>query len=214
MRTPFLTLCAASVLVLAGCDDTGQLGPKTQSGALQGAVVGGLVGIVAGDDAEAKRKGAVVGAVLGATIGGTIGARLDAQAKELEAQLDDRITITNTGSELIVTMPQDILFAIDSASVRPDLADDLRLLAGSLQKYPDTTVDVFGHTDSTGTTAYNQDLSRRRAQSVTGILAGAGVDAGRLRAIGRGESQPVASNDSEEGRRLNRRVEFIIRPIQ
>ena len=118
----------------------------------------------------------------------------------------------NTGDRLIVTMPQDILFDVDSSAVRPGLRTDLATLAASLNQYPNTTVDVIGHTDNTGSAGYNQNLSQRRAQEVTAILQSNGVASNRLRSIGRGEDAPIASNLTAEGRAQNRRVEIIIRP--
>jgi outer membrane protein OmpA-like peptidoglycan-associated protein len=122
------------------------------------------------------------------------------------------VSVTNTGSALIVNLPQDILFATDSASLRPDLTQDLAAVARSLMTYPDTTVQVIGHTDNTGSAAYNQDLSQRRAVSVASVLVANGVPNFRVAALGRGEDQPIASNLSEAGRAQNRRVEIIIRP--
>jgi outer membrane protein OmpA-like peptidoglycan-associated protein len=122
--------------------------------------------------------------------------------------------VVRSGDQLIVTMPQDVLFATDSAAVRPDLQRDLYTLAGSLNRYPDTTVEVIGHTDNTGDAAYNMRLSRQRAQSVASILVNAGVPSYRVVPIGRGEDQPIASNLTAEGRQANRRVEFIIRPTR
>ncbi|MBT0959301.1 OmpA family protein [Alphaproteobacteria bacterium KMM 3653] len=213
MKTPFIPMICASALTLSACSDPEALsGEKTRNGALTGAVVGALAGVVAGDDAEAKRRGAVAGAVIGATIGGGIGYNLDQQAKELDRDLDGRIDVVNTGSELVVTMPQDILFGVDSAALRPDLTADLSTLAGSLNKYPESTVNVIGHTDNTGSADYNQGLSLRRAQAVAVVLSNSGVSSSRMRAIGAGEDQPIASNQTESGRAQNRRVEIIIRP--
>jgi outer membrane protein OmpA-like peptidoglycan-associated protein len=122
------------------------------------------------------------------------------------------VTITNTGQQLLVTMPQDVLFDTDSAVLRPDLQSDIRALGQNLLAYPNTTVQVIGHTDSEGTAAYNQDLSERRALAVSNVLLNTGVPAGRVVAIGRGEAQPIASNQTAEGRRQNRRVQFVITP--
>ena len=166
-----------------------------------------------GDNDKDTKNGALIGAVAGAAIGGLIGSQLDQQAQDLKNDFDNgQIKVVNTGSELIVTMPQDILFAVDSAVVSSSLTSDLRVLANSLNEYPDTTVDVIGHTDNTGSASYNQQLSAQRAQSVTSILINSGVSSSRLRAIGRGEAEPVASNLDEAGRAQNRRVEIIIRP--
>ena len=118
----------------------------------------------------------------------------------------------NTGDRLIVTMPQDILFATDSADLRPDLRADLRTVAQSLNDYPQSRVQVLGHTDNTGSAQYNLDLSQRRAGSVAGQLIAYGVDAGRIRTTGLGEDQPIATNLTAEGRAKNRRVEIVILP--
>jgi len=111
-------------------------------------------------------------------------------------------------------MPQDILFAFDSDTLRPDLRRDLRVLANSLQDYPDTSVNVIGHTDNIGSDAYNDALSLRRARTVANVLIDEGVRSSRIRVDGRGRYEPVASNASESGRAQNRRVEIIIRPIR
>lgn len=219
MMTPrsSLAVVLAGVLGLGACTDpsvpTENPKQRTLEGAAAGATLGAITGALLGDDSDSRTKGALVGAVAGGIAGSYIGSRLDKQAQELQQDFDnDRIRVVNTGSELIVTMPQDILFATDSATVSPGLQGDLRVLARSLNDYPDTTVQVIGHTDNTGSAEYNQALSLRRAQSVANVLNGAGVASWRLRAIGRGEDQPVASNYTAEGRAQNRRVEIVIRP--
>jgi len=130
----------------------------------------------------------------------------------LRQQLDEDVRIVNTGDRLILTMPQDILFDVDSATVRSVLRDDLFKVADSLRRYPDTTVQVVGHTDSDGAASYNQRLSERRANAVADVLLDGGVRGGRIRAFGEGEDQPVASNLTPEGKRQNRRVEIVILP--
>jgi len=216
---PTLAIACASVLALTACTDPAYLSNpdnpnrKTQTGAIIGGLVGATAGIIAGDDAGERRRGAAIGAAVGAAGGGLIGARLDQQERDLRASIGNSdVGIVNTGSELIVTMPQDILFAVDSASLRPDLTRDLGALAQNLQAYPDSTVDILGHTDNTGDAGYNQGLSQRRAQSVSDVLVNNGISSLRLRAIGRGEDAPVASNLTPEGRAQNRRVEIVIRP--
>jgi outer membrane protein OmpA-like peptidoglycan-associated protein len=206
-------LVMVSALALAGCvTPTGQpMGERTQSGAIIGGILGGALGAANNDRNPAV--GAVVGAGAGALVGGAIGAALDQQARDLRGSLsNDDILIRNTGSELIVTMPEGILFDFDSAAIRAGLQADLRALARNLQRYPDTSVIVLGHTDNVGSASYNQDLSQRRAQAVAGVLLEEGVAPMRVRAIGRGEDEPVASNLTPEGRAQNRRVEVIIRP--
>lgn len=212
-----LLLATAGALVLAACTptttDTGDPRQRTKEGALIGAGIGAVTGMIVTDGGKNDARDALVGAAVGAAVGGMVGNSLDRQAADLRRDFgDDRINVVNTGSQLVVTMPQDILFATDSATVRPDLQSDLRVLARSLNQYPDTTIDVIGHTDNTGAASYNQDLSSRRAGSVAAVLTGAGVDPRRMRAYGRGEDQPIASNLTPDGRAQNRRVEIIIRP--
>ena len=213
-----LILAVAASLGLAACDDpygasAGGDHSNAKSGAIAGALLGGFVGATRkGDDKLAK---AATGAIIGGAIGGVIGNQLDKQARELQSEIGGNgTTITNTGSELIVTMPQDILFATDSAAVRPDLKNDLFAVADNLNRYPNTRVEVIGHTDNTGSAAYNQDLSQRRAAAVAQVLRDGGVTPARVVYYGRGEDQPIASNLTPEGRAQNRRVEIVIRPTQ
>ncbi|MDR0808272.1 MAG: OmpA family protein [Gemmobacter sp.] len=183
---------------------------RTKGAAATGAVLGGLIGAKSGGSDRLAR--AVIGAAAGAAIGGAIGNSLDRQAAELRAQLSGNSTVTNNGGSLVVTMPQDILFATDSAILRPDLQGDLRAVAANLVRYPNSRVEVIGHTDSTGPAAHNQDLSERRARSVANVLMSGGVPSGRISTFGRGADQPIASNATPAGRQANRRVEIIIRP--
>ncbi len=183
---------------------------NTKQGVAIGAVSGALLGAASGGDDKLEK--ALVGAVVGGALGGAVGYSLDQQAAELRSQLSSGLTVTNNGEYLVVNMPQDLLFATDSASVRPDLTRDLKAIAASLQKYPTSNITVQGHTDNTGTAAYNLDLSQRRASSVAAILRDSGVASNRMAIVGRGEDQPIASNLTPEGRAQNRRVEIIIRP--
>lgn len=212
-KTPF-AVAAAGILSLAACTDPGQLGPNgslnnTQQGALIGAGAGAIAGQIIGGDTGST----IVGAAVGTALGAGIGYNLDQQEAELRRDLgNDEVLITNTGDRLILTMPQDLLFATDSAAVRSDLQSDLYTVAGSLQQYPASTVQVIGHTDSDGAADYNQRLSEDRARAVSGILVDGGVPFDRIESIGRGENQPVASNLSEDGKAQNRRVEIVILP--
>jgi outer membrane protein OmpA-like peptidoglycan-associated protein len=213
MNAKLTILATAAVLGLSGCvsNTPAPMGERTQAGAIIGGMVGGFLGGTTNDSNPGL--GAVVGAAAGAVAGGAIGAALDRQAQDLRGSLaNDDIVIQNTGQELIVTMPDGILFDVDSAAIRASLQSDIRAVARNLQAYPNTTVDVIGHTDNTGSAGYNQDLSSRRAQAVAGVLLEQGVSPSRVRAYGRGEDAPVASNLTPEGRQLNRRVEVIIRP--
>ncbi|HID66757.1 MAG TPA: OmpA family protein [Roseibacterium sp.] len=211
-----ILLASAGVIALAGCVTTsvvpGQPSPnRTRDGAVIGGLLGGFLGATASNGNQGRN--AVLGAAAGALAGGAIGSALDAQARDLRGALNnDQILIENTGSELIVTMPEGILFGFDSAAIRAGLQTDLRALAYNLNQYPNTGVEVVGHTDADGTASYNLDLSTRRAQAVAGVLLEAGVAPSRVRSFGRGEDQPVASNLTTTGRQQNRRVEVIIRP--
>ncbi len=214
-RTPILILAGTSLLAVASCTDPAHLGGtdphrNTKQGAFLGGILGAGLGALVADD---KGKGAVVGGIAGAATGAVAGSFLDRQEAELRRDLENQqIGIVNTGDRLIVTMPQDILFAVDSSAVYGTLRADLLTVAKSLQKYPDSRVQVLGHTDNTGSAAYNQGLSERRANAVADVLMEGGVAFGRIETIGRGEDQPVASNLTEEGRAQNRRVEIVILP--
>lgn len=211
LRTPtILTLGAA--LVLAGCVQSPPGEPnRTRNAAVLGGLTGAAIGAATGSGKRSDEL--VVGGLIGAGLGAGIGQALDRQAADLRAQMgDNRISINNTGSQLIVTMPQDILFATDSASLRPDLQGDLQALGRNLQQYPNTSVQVIGHTDSTGAAAYNQDLSERRARSVASVIQSTGVSSARMQIVGRGESQPIATNQTAAGKQQNRRVEVVITP--
>ncbi|NUH66711.1 OmpA family protein [Sulfitobacter sp. S0837] len=210
-----MTLAAAlaGAMTLGACTQPMQPGngdpnQRTKSGALIGAGVGALAGAIS----EGDGKGALKGALIGGTIGAGVGYSLDKQEAELRAAMDSRVVITNTGDRLIVTLPQDILFATDSTSVAPALRDDLAALAQNVNIYKNSTLQVIGHTDSDGEAAYNQQLSERRARAVGSILMANGVPQSRLQTFGRGESQPIASNLSAAGKAQNRRVEIVILP--
>lgn len=215
LRTPALMGCA--ILALAACDPNPAGNPdnaRARTGVATGAVIGAVLGATRDGKSSNNARDALVGAAAGAIIGGAIGSALDAQARELQSQVGPNVQIINDGNQLRVVMPQDILFAVDSATLQPALVSDLRAVASSLQRYPDSTVVVEGHTDNTGEAAYNMDLSQRRASAVASTLTGYGVPAGRVVAVGRGEDSPVASNLTPEGRALNRRVEIVIRPTR
>jgi outer membrane protein OmpA-like peptidoglycan-associated protein len=214
-KTPLLATLSGVVL-LAGCVDpntSGDPNARTKNGAMIGGLVGALGGAAISDDD--KLKGALIGGALGAGAGALIGQDLDRQAAELRGSLSNpNITVTNYGDYLVVNMPQDVLFATDSANLRPDLQRDVQAVANSLVKYPNSTIQVIGHTDSVGSDAYNMDLSQRRAASVANILNYSGVPTSRIQTIGKGKTQPIASNATEAGRAQNRRVEIIIRPYK
>ena len=198
----------AAALFLAGCVNPENTQSRVVPSALTGAAAGAALGAATGG----HRDRVLVGATVGAIAGTLVGQNLDRQAAELRNQLGSDVNIRNTGEELVLTLPQDILFAVDSAVVRPDLQSDLRIIARNLIDNPNSQIFVVGHTDNTGSAAYNQGLSERRAGSVGAVLRNAGVPAHRISTIGRGLTQPVADNSTAQGRAQNRRVEIIIRP--
>ena len=214
MKTPII-LAMCSAFALGACTDPALLGgnsndpnQKTKQGALAGVAAGALLGALVGNKDDALK-----GAVLGGAVGAGIGYSLDKQEADLRRNLgNDNVTVQNTGDRLIVTLPQDILFATDSFAVRTDLRRDLNAVAGNLQAYPNSTIQIVGHTDSDGDAAYNQQLSERRANSIADVLLDAGIPFSRIQTFGRGESQPVASNLDPAGKARNRRVEIVILP--
>jgi outer membrane protein OmpA-like peptidoglycan-associated protein len=216
MPTKLLLAASAAALALAACTpiqtDTGNPRQRTTEGAIIGGLAGAALGARTATNNRDRRNQAIVGAALGAGAGGLIGDRLDRQAAALQASVSGNTQVINTGNEIRVQMPNDILFAVDSASLRPDLRADLRAVARNLLEYPQSTIVVTGHTDNTGSAAYNQSLSERRANAVAAELIGNGVPANRIQAVGRGLSQPIASNATAQGRAQNRRVDITIRP--
>ncbi|WP_106745117.1 OmpA family protein [Yoonia maritima] len=210
-----LVAAAASLTFVAACEPGGPNEyQKTQQGALIGALGGAAVGALAnnGGSNRDRNQAALVGAALGAGVGAGIGNSLDKQAEELRRQLRSDVGVSNNGTDLRVVLSQDLLFATDSTAVSGVSQNELLIVARSLNNHPNTTVNVVGHTDNTGAAAYNFDLSQRRAQAVASVLRSGGVSSSRIRAIGAGEDQPVASNLNASGRAANRRVEIIITP--
>lgn len=190
-------------LLLVGC------ATKTQTGAVVGtaggAVVGGVIGKVAGSTA----KGAIIGAVVGGVAGAIIGSQMDKQAKELEQNIKGA-RVERVGEGIQVTFDSGLLFDFDSEVLRPEAKTNLRELAASLVKYPGSDLLILGHTDQLGSTGYNQALSERRANSAASYLMAQGVGGSRIAARGLGETEPVASNETEAGRQANRRIEASI----
>lgn len=219
MNFRMTTLFATSGLIALGaCATTTGTGTglnRSQQGAIAGAAIGAVLGASRDDDKNDQGKDALKGAIVGAAAGAVAGNILDRQAAALDqAIVNPNVQIVNHGSYLQVILPEGILFATDSAAVSGPAQNDLYAVAQNLNQYPNSRVEVIGHTDNTGSASHNQNLSQRRAQSVAGILVAGGVSSGRIVAVGRGEDQPVASNADEYGRAQNRRVEILIRPTQ
>lgn len=207
-KKPVLALVCGSML-LAGCE-TIQQNPRTAAGAGAGALGGAAVGTLFGGD---DRRNALIGAGIGMLAGAAVGQYLDQQQRELEQNLaGSGAQVIREGDQLLVNFPAEITFATDSAQIRPQFHQTLNQVAQTLQRYPQSYIDVVGHTDSTGAEQYNQALSERRAQSVANYLRSQGVTAARIAAYGMGETQPVATNATPEGRQQNRRVELRIIP--
>ena len=211
-----LVLAAASLTFVAACDPA--TSPNQAQNAQQGAVIGAVGGAVTGlllnrdDDRRGRNQAAIAGAIIGAAGGAAIGSNLDRQAEELRRQLRNDVGVSNNGENLVVVLSQDLLFATNSTAVSSTSQNELFIVADSLNRYPNTTVNVIGHTDNVGDAVFNQGLPERRAQAVSNILISGGVAPSRVRAIGAGETQPIASNLNAAGRQMNRRVEIIITP--
>ncbi len=209
IKTP-LAIVVVAGLGLSACTNPDGTNFNGGTGALVGAGVGAAIGAAASGN---NARGAVVGGIIGGLIGGAVGTDLDRQEAALRSQMSGSgVSIINTGSQLIVTLPESITFPVDSARLRPSFIRSLNALADNLQSYPNSRVEIVGHTDSTGSAAYNKRLSMQRALSVKSVLVNAGIRANRLQAIGQGETSPVASNDTAAGRQQNRRVEIYITP--
>lgn len=209
-------LAAVTFVALSACAPPPNLAgvePLPNANRNSGIAIGALAGgLLAGPVTGGSVGRAAAGAAIGAGVGGLIGSDLDRQAAELQRDLGDGITVTRQDDSLLVNFPQDILFATDSAEIRPEQRRELATLAANLNAYPETGVEIVGHTDNTGPAAHNFDLSARRAGAVSAVLVDSGVAGARLTATGVGEDRPIATNLTEEGRARNRRVEVVIRP--
>jgi outer membrane protein OmpA-like peptidoglycan-associated protein len=174
-----------------------------------GTATGAAAGAVVGNQTGSTARGAIIGAVVGGAAGAIIGNRMDRQAAELALAVPGA-TITRVGEGLVVTFASGLLYDFDSDVIRPEAAVNLRSLAGSLKNYMDTDLLIVGHTDAVGTAAYNQALSTRRADSAFRYLTSEGVASARVRTSGMGETDAIATNDTEAGRQANRRIEVAI----
>ena len=204
---------------LAGCSTVNPYTRETQTskaakGAAIGAATGAVIGVLTGDDSEERRERALIGAGAGAIAGGSIGFYMDQQEAKLRQQLEGTgVSVTRNGDNIILNMPGNITFQTDNSDLRPNFFPVLNSVALVLEEFDKTTVEVAGHTDSTGADDYNQTLSEKRASTVSQYLASQGVDGSRFWTVGFGEKHPVASNDTTEGRQQNRRVEIQLVPI-
>lgn len=206
-------------LVLGGCEtlDPYTQEPKTSSatkGAVIGAVAGAVAGLVSGDDAVERRQHALIGAGIGALAGGAVGNYMDRQEAKLRAELEGTgVSVTRIDDNITLNMPGNVTFATDSSNLSPAFFDVLTSVGKVMQEFDKTVVEVAGHTDSTGSSAYNQGLSERRAASVAGYLQNQGISGQRMITVGMGEDMPIADNSTAAGRQANRRVEITMVPL-
>lgn len=196
---------AAATLGSAACASMSQ----KERGAVIGAGAGAAIGGVIGNQTGSTARGAIIGAVVGGAAGAIIGHQMDQQAKELDQSIPGA-KVERVGEGIQVTFESGLLFDFDSDRIRPDAAANFQELARSLKKFGNSNLLIVGHTDSQGDDAYNMGLSQRRANAASAYLQSQGVPASRISTSGRGESEPVATNDTEAGRQLNRRVEVAI----
>ncbi|MCI5048181.1 MAG: OmpA family protein [Aquisalinus sp.] len=216
-------LIAVSVMALAAtaCTTTDPYtGQQKTSNTARGATIGAVIGAAAGaltntNNGEEAAQNAAIGAVAGAAIGGGIGNYMDRQEAELRAELEATgVRVNRVGNQIELVMPGNITFDTAQSAIRPDFYRTLNSVGTVLAKYNQTVIRVEGHTDSDGDYAYNEQLSISRAESVGNYLVGQGVNAGRIDAIGYGETRPIADNTSAYGKQQNRRVEIQIVPPQ
>lgn len=198
-----LTLCA--VFILSACSSLN----KAQKGAGIGVVAGGAMGAVIGKASGNTALGTIIGAAAGGATGAVIGHQMDKQAEKIKNTVPDA-KVERVGEGIVVEFNSDVLFGFDKSNLTGDAKTSLDKLVVVLNEYPDTNIELQGHTDSKGGQSYNKSLSLRRASAVSGYLVGQGVRGGRITTKGFGETMPKYDNDTENGRSQNRRAEFLI----
>lgn len=217
--TAFGAALAGSLLLASCATYTGQTNApddpnRTQRGALIGAAIGAAAGLLSGGDAVERRQRALVGAGVGGLAGGAIGVYQDRQEAELRRQMRGTgVEVVRKGDNITLNMPGNVTFGFDKSEIQPQFYPVLDNVAGTLQQYNQTVIEIAGHTDSVGSDAYNQQLSQRRADAVANYLNSRGVMRDRMITVGAGETRPIASNDTEQGRAQNRRVEITLVPV-
>lgn len=187
---------------------------KATSGAVIGAAVGALTGIATSDSARERKERALKGAGIGAITGGSVGYYMDVQEARLRERLAGTgVSVMRDGENIILNMPGNITFDTNQSQVKENFKPVLESVAEVLKEYKSTMIQVSGHTDSTGGDQYNMMLSKNRAQEVANVLSGNGVQSVRMDVVGFGETSPIASNNTAEGRAMNRRVELTLLPL-
>ncbi len=215
-RTLTAIALSGALVTTAACTTDPNTGQRRISKTAIGAVGGLVGGYLAGDliGGRNDRTAKIIGAGVGALAGGAVGAYMDRQEAELRRQTAGTgVDVIRSGDDLILRMPSGITFPVDSYAIQPQFQSTLNQVAQTLSSYNQTYIDVLGHTDSTGSDAYNQTLSVNRAQAVASYLSSRGVASARMGVRGFGESAPIASNDTEMGRAQNRRVEIKVVPL-
>jgi outer membrane protein OmpA-like peptidoglycan-associated protein len=221
LKTSALAVCLLAATALGACTTIDPYSGETVrnntgTGVIAGALGGALLGYLTNtSDGEQGRKNALLGAGIGALGGAAVGNYMDRQQAELRAELAGTgVSVTRQGDDLILNMPSDVTFGVDQADIQPQFYRVLDGVGTILNRYPQTLVDVTGHADSTGDDQYNQSLSERRASSVAAyLISNSRLLRDRFYVTGRGETQPIASNPTVEGRSQNRRVEIVLRPF-
>ena len=217
MKKFLLSTAAAACVALSGCVATDPYSGETSltntgGGSAIGAALGGFLGAVTAEEGE-RGRGALRGALAGGVVGAGVGAYMDYQERELRQSLEGTgVGIERQGDDLRLIMPSEVTFDVASFEIKPSFYAVLNNIADVMINYPETSVQIGGHTDSDGSDSYNQDLSVQRASAVRNFLAGQGVDFSRMSAIGFGERFPIASNTTEYGKAQNRRVEITLSP--
>lgn len=217
MKKAYIFGLITTLLLSGGCAATQtNMGSGAAYGTAGGAAAGALLGQIIGGNTKSTLIGTAAGAVIGGLAGTGIGAMMDRQENDMRQALarSEAIAVQREGNALALTFKSDFTFSVNSSSIRPGLYAEIDRIAQVLSSYPQTTITVTGHTDSSGSESYNQQLSERRAQSVKNALVQRGIASERIQAIGCGESTPIADNNTESGRQKNRRVEVRINPIQ
>lgn len=204
-RRTLAALLAMGAIAASGCASMS----NKERGAVIGAGAGAAIGGVIGNNTGSTAKGAIIGAVVGGAAGAIIGHQMDQQAKEIDQSIPGA-KVERVGEGIQVTFESGLLFDFDSDRIKPTAAANLQELAKSLNKFGNSNLLIVGHTDSKGDDAYNMALSQRRANAASAYLQSQGVPASRVSTSGRGELEPIASNDTEAGMQLNRRVEVAI----
>ncbi len=207
-----LLMAAAFVFSMTGCAQW-QQSTKTTKGAVTGAAVGAATGyLLKQNDPSRRAKATAIGAAVGAAAGGLVGRYMENQARELQDIRDAQVRLEQ--DKVFLTFESGILFDVNSTAMKPGAMQNLNKVADVMTRYPETNILVAGHTDSSGSDQYNQRLSEDRARSVANYLGSHGVSSYRISTVGYGESMPIASNNTPEGRQANRRVEIEIKANQ